>query len=141
MRAPPFFGALHALAVDDGGGGRGFALGVLATFDVERVMNAVEDAAPAPIAKVAIHCAFRRKILGDIAPLAARAQHIHDTVEDFSHVGFALAPATLGGRNERRHMRPFLIRHVARIAQMIPLYFERFSFVHISGPHESDRYP
>ena len=44
----PFFSAFHALAVDDRGRRRCLALGPFATFDIERVMDAVERAVPAP---------------------------------------------------------------------------------------------
>ena len=42
MQAPPFFGAFHALAVDDAGSGARFALGFLPAFEVERMMDAIE---------------------------------------------------------------------------------------------------
>jgi hypothetical protein len=39
---PPFFGALDALTVDDGGGGARLSLRPFSTLDIERVMNAIE---------------------------------------------------------------------------------------------------
>ena len=45
---PPFFCAFHALAVDDAGGGACFAFRLFATFDVERVMDAIQRAVPVP---------------------------------------------------------------------------------------------
>src|SRR5208337_1519105 len=81
----PFFRASHALAVDDGGGRAGLAFGLLATLFVERVMDAIQCAINAPIAKVTIDSAARRQILGKVTPLASRAQHVHDGVERTAH--------------------------------------------------------
>ena len=36
---PPFFSALHALAVNDAGGGAGFSFRLLAAFDLKRMMQ------------------------------------------------------------------------------------------------------
>src|SRR5271166_6454178 len=118
-----FFCAFHALAVDDGGGRAGLAFGLLATLFVERVMDAIQRAINAPIAKVTIDGAARRQILGKVTPLASRAQHVHDGVERLSHVGFASAASPPRRRNERFDMRPLPVRQVARISQMIALVF------------------
>ena len=68
---PTSFRASHALAVDDGGGWAGLAFGLLATLFVERVMDAIQHAINAPVAKVKIDSAARRRILGKITPLAS----------------------------------------------------------------------
>ena len=57
-------------------------------------------------------------------PLAAHAQNIHQPVDDFSHVHVALVAAATRRRNQRSDMRPFGVRHIARITQLaaiIPL--------------------
>src|SRR5271157_5184011 len=118
-----FFRAFHALAVDDGGGGAGLAFGLLATLFVERVMDAIQHAINAPVAKVTIDGAARRQILGKIAPLASGAQHVHHGAERLSHVCLAPAASPPRRRNERFDMRPLLIRQVARVSQMITLVF------------------
>jgi len=41
---PPFFGAFHALAVDDGGGRARVALLLLTALLIERVMDAIQCA-------------------------------------------------------------------------------------------------
>ena len=97
-------------------------------------MDAIQDAINAPVAKVTIDGAARRKIFGEVTPLASRAQHVHDGVERLSHVCFAFAASPPRRRNERFDMRPLLIRQVARVSQLIRLYFARFSLVHIGGP-------
>jgi hypothetical protein len=114
-----FFSALHALAVNDAGGGAGFSFPRLAAFDVKRVMQTIERAVPIPQAKVTVHGAARGKVLGKITPLAARAQHIHHAVHDGAHINAPLTAAAFGGRNERFDMRPLIIRHIARVSQMI----------------------
>jgi hypothetical protein len=42
-RRRPFFGAFHALAVDDGSGRARFAFGLLAARDIERMVDAIES--------------------------------------------------------------------------------------------------
>jgi len=63
-------GALDALTVDDGGGGTGFAFRAFAAFDIERVMNAIKNAA-APRS----------------TPLTTRAQDAHQAVQHRTHIG------------------------------------------------------
>ena len=64
MRSP-FFGAFHALAVDDAGGGARFARRFFPALDVERMMNAIERAVPAPQAEVIVHGASGGRSLGN----------------------------------------------------------------------------
>ena len=73
MRAP-FFGAFHALTIDDAGGGAGVSFRLLAAFHVQCVMNAIQHAVALPPNEVIMDCAARRKILRKVAPLAASAQ-------------------------------------------------------------------
>src|SRR5450830_859493 len=116
-----FFSAFHTLAVDDGGGGTDFASRLLATLLVKRVVDAIQGAVVPPQTEVPIHGAARRQVLGDVAPLASRAQHVHDAVDDIPRLNFTLAAPALRRRNERPDMRPFFVRHIARISQMIAL--------------------
>jgi hypothetical protein len=44
----PLFGAFHALAVDNGGGGVGFSFRLLAACDIEHVMNAIQHTIAVP---------------------------------------------------------------------------------------------
>ena len=96
---PPFFGALHALAIDDAGGGACFSFRLLAAFDVERVMNAIEHAVAVPPNEIVVHRAARRKILRKLAPLAAGAQDIHHPVHHRAHVACACRRRFAGGMN------------------------------------------
>src|SRR6202011_1354401 len=118
---PPFFCALHALTVDDGGGGTGLAFRPFAAFNVECVMNAIEHAVALPPDEVVVHRATRRKILRNIAPLTTGAQDVHQAVHHRTHVGAALAAARPRRRNERRNNRPLLVREVAWVPQMITI--------------------
>jgi hypothetical protein len=43
-----FFGAFHALAVDDGSGRARFAFGLLAARDIECMVDAIESAVATP---------------------------------------------------------------------------------------------
>src|SRR5271169_2970477 len=93
----PFFCALHALTVDDRGGGAGLAPLLRAAEFVKRIMHTPQPSAPAPGVEVAAHRALRGKILGKIAPLATGAQQIHDGVEGSPHVGLASPPRFAAG--------------------------------------------
>ena len=81
----PFFRALDALAVDDGGGRARLARGGFAALHVERVMDAIERAVPAPQIEVIVDRRARRQVLRDRAPLAAGAQDVHQAVDDLAH--------------------------------------------------------
>ena len=122
MRAP-LFGALDALAIDDRGGGAGFAFRLLAACDVERLMNAIQHTIALPPDEVAVHRAVRRKVLRQIAPLATGTQDIHHPVHGRPHVDPALATAGLGRRNQRFNIRPLVIRQIARVSQVITIVF------------------
>ena len=69
---------------------------------------------------------------GQRGPLAARAQDIHQPVDDLAHVHRPLVAAPLGRRDQRPDQRPFLDRSgrsgsAACCGRTEP----RFSFVHI----------
>src|SRR5947209_20330006 len=77
---PPFFSALHALAIDDGGGRAGFSFALLPTRHIKRVMDAIQRAVVAPQVEIVEKCAAWWQIFRDRTPLASRAQNIHDPV-------------------------------------------------------------
>jgi hypothetical protein len=80
-------------------------------------MDALQRAVPTPKIEIIEQCAARWKVFRDRSPLATRAQNIHDAVHDFASIDVASVAAALGGRDQRRHMRPFLVRKITRIAQ------------------------
>src|SRR5260370_29304472 len=51
---PPFFSALHALAIDDGGGRAGFSFALLPTRHIKRVMDAIQRAVVAPQVEIVV---------------------------------------------------------------------------------------
>jgi len=120
---PPFFGALDALTVDDGGGGARLSFRPFSTFDVECVMNAIQYAVALPPDEVVVDRATRWKILRKIAPLATGAQDVHHAVHHRTHVGAALAPAGLRRWNERLDICPLVVRQIARVPKVITIVF------------------
>ena len=132
---PPFFRALDALTVDDGGARAGFSVGQLPTLDIERVMDAIERAVPSPQVKIVVHRATRRQILRDRSPLATGAQHIHEAIHDFPLIDLAI-PSTMFGRwNQRSDVRPFFVRHVTRVTKLVPVVPGTVLW----GPHAAPR--
>jgi hypothetical protein len=141
MRAP-FFGALHTLTIDDACGGAGFPFRLLAAFDIERVMNAIQHAVAVPPNEVVVDRAARRKIFRKVPPLAAGAQDIHDPVHDRAHVGSPLAAAALRRRNEWFNTCPLVIRQIAWVSQVITIVFRAVLIrPHRRSPIESGRLP
>ena len=88
--APPFFGAFHALTIDDAGGGTGFRSAFSRHCTIERVMNAIQRAVITPRSKIIVHRAAWRQVFGNIAPLASCAQHIHDAVKNSPQINAPL---------------------------------------------------
>ncbi len=130
--ASPFFGAFHALAVDNCGRWTGLAAGLFTTSHIELVMDAIDRAVPFPARQIVVQGAARRQILGDSAPLATSAQNIQDAIEDFTLINVTRVAAVFGRWNQRRNQRPFGVGEVAWIAQMIPVV----AVAVLVGPHE-----
>ena len=114
----PFFSAFDALAVDDGRGRTGRAIRLLAASHIKRVVQPVERAVVLPAAKVEVDGAAGRQVLRDRPPLATRAEHIHQTVQDFAQVHGALVPAPHGARVFRPGQRPLVIGQVTGVAKL-----------------------
>ena len=129
--AGPLFRALHALAVDDGGGRTGFPFALLAALHVERVMHAIERAVLTPQIKIVEKRAPWRQIFRDRSPLASRAQHVHDPVHHLAHVDVALVSTALGRWDQR-----FTCPHSSSVRSLgyrnlLRSYRRRFFVVHI----------
>src|SRR6266852_421274 len=137
----PLFGAFHALAIDDASGGAGLPFHFLAAFDVQCMMDAIKRAVAMPPRKIVMQRAARRKVFWNIAPLAAGAQDIHDAVHDRAHVRSPLAAAAFSGRNQRLDMRPFRIRQIARISQVIAVVLRSVLVRPHGGPSSNQRRP
>src|SRR5262249_25558326 len=130
MKAP-LFGAFHALAVDDGSGRARFAFGLLAARDIECMVDAIESAVATPKYKIVMYRALWRKVLGQCAPLTTRAQDVHDPVHHLPNTNRSFVAARLGGRDQRRDMRPFLVRQITRISQPAAVV----TFASLRRPH------
>ena len=140
MRAP-FFGAFHALAVDNASRGVCFALGFLPALEIERMMDAIQRAIPVPQAEVIMHGASGWQVLGNIAPLAAGAQNVHHAVDHLSDIDTPFAAAGLARRDQRLDMRPFRIGQVARIAQPVAVVARVVFGSPHGAPQEGIRHP
>ena len=106
------------------------------------MMDILQRAVGGPKIEIIVERALGRKVLGHIAPLAPRAQHVHDPIHNFAHIDLALAATMFGRGNQRFDMRPFLASQVARIAQFVTIVFRAVC----SRPHrrpllESGRIP
>src|SRR5450631_3547475 len=75
--------------------------------------------------------AARRQVFRDVPPLAARAQYVHETVDDRTHVHPPLAPAALGRRNKRLNHCPLIVAQVARVSQIVAVVLRAV----LVGPH------
>ena len=129
-----FFGAFHALAIDDGGSRTGFPLRLFTTLVIKRVVDALQCAVIGPQIKIVVDRAFRGQVFRDCAPLTAGRQNVHKTVHHLAHDHRPFASARLAGRDERYHQLPFLVGHIARIAQLAAVIARRFLLVHIGAP-------
>src|SRR5712664_3131620 len=105
------------------------------------MMDAIKRAVAMPPRKIVMQRAARRKVFWNIAPLAAGAQDIHDAVHDRAHVRSPLAAAAFSGRNQRLDMRPFRIRQIARISQVIAVVLRSVLVRPHGGPSSNQRRP
>jgi hypothetical protein len=80
---------LGALAVDDRSRRARLASLALAGLEIERVMDALQRAAPIPQHEVGMRGAFRWQILRQRLPLAAGREHIEDRVQNLADVHLA----------------------------------------------------
>src|SRR3954451_9573141 len=81
------------------------------------MMNAIEGAVPTPQVQIVVHSRAGRQIFRDCPPLTSRTQNIHEPVDDFPHVHMAPIATTFSLRDQRPHMRPFLVGQIAGITQ------------------------
>src|SRR3954454_3793509 len=81
------------------------------------MMNAIEGAVPTPQVQIVVHSRAGRQIFRDCPPLTSRTQNLHEPVDDFPHVHMAPIATTFSWRDQRPHMRPFLVGQIAGITQ------------------------
>ena len=111
-----FFGAFHALTIDDGGGRAGLPLGLLATLHIKGVVDILQCAVVGPQVEIVVDRALRRQVLRDRPPLTAGRQNVHEAVHHLTHHHGPLAPAALARWNERFNQLPFGVGQIARIS-------------------------
>src|SRR5260370_17064684 len=85
------------------------------------MMNLVVHTLIGPQIEIAEQRTLGRKVLGNRPPLAARAQDVHETVDNLSHIDGTPPTAPLGLRNQRPYQGPFLCRQIARVAQLVAI--------------------
>jgi hypothetical protein len=117
----PFFPRRDALVIDDRGGGAGLRLSPFTAFHIKRFVDARERAVVAPQIEILVKCGARRQILRDRAPLAVRAQQVHQYFNQIALVPVSPIAASLRGGNERPQKRPFRVRQIAGITQLAPV--------------------
>src|SRR5258705_12728381 len=115
---PPFFGAFHALAVDDGCGWTGFPLRSFATLLIQRVVDSFQCAVICPQIEVVVDRAFRRQGFRDRAPLTAGRENVHEAVHHLPHDHCALTTASLAWRDQPFDLSPFVVSQIAGISQI-----------------------
>src|SRR5512142_1412123 len=80
-------------------------------------MDALQRAVPIPQHEIGMRGAFRRQVLWQRLPLAARREYIEDRVQNFADVHLAPTPAAFGRWYRRFDQRPLAVAQVARVAQ------------------------
>ena len=113
----------------------GLAFGLLAAFDVERVMDLLQRAVVAPQAKVVIHRAAWRQILRNVTPLASGAQDIHDAFHHVAHIDAPFAAAALGWAKPHLSMLPGPIALPLAILACVAVGFATYWFVELPLLH------
>lgn len=109
------FGALDALAVENGRGWGGFSTFPNTDLLPQAMVELLPQATLAPGRKVIEHRGLGWKVLGQHAPLAATSIHEEDGVEDFSPAVLDGSSADLGLWNQWLDDVPFLVAEIARI--------------------------
>src|SRR3954447_19078437 len=70
-------------------------------------------------------------------PLATRAEHVHQAVDDLAHVARALVAARLRGRDQGSNERPLLVGRVTWVAKLAPVVASAV----LVGPHRQPQSP
>src|SRR4029450_7037519 len=86
---------------------------------------------------IAVDRAARGQVLRDRPPLATRAEHVHQAVDDLAHVARALVAARFRGRDQGSHERPLLIGQVTPVAKRAAVVTRAV----LVGPHRHPQSP
>src|SRR6202035_2972569 len=88
-------------------------------LDIKCVMDALQRAVPIPQHEVGMRGAFRRQILRQRLPLAARREYIEDRVQNLADVHLAPAPTVFGRWYRWFDQRPLAVAQIAWVAQAV----------------------
>src|SRR3981189_1912905 len=98
-------------------------------------MDALQRAVPIPQHEVGMCGAFRRQVLRQRLPLAARREHVEDRVQNLADVHLAPTPTAFGRRYRRFDQRPLAVAQIARVAQAVAVgRTAMFRLPHIGTP-------
>jgi len=82
-------------------------------------MDTIQRAIVAPPTEIIVHGAACRQILGNVAPLTSRAQHIHQPVHHLAHGNRTLPAASLRRRYQLLNAIPLRVGQIARVAEPV----------------------
>lgn len=114
-RDAPFFRRLGALAVQDGGAGTLLATSGQSGLGPKSIVDSRPSAIQAPGTKVVVDRLAARKLVGQVAPGASRAQCIEDAVDDLAQVHLPRTSSRLGWRKQWLQRLPLRIRKIAGV--------------------------
>src|SRR6202043_1405082 len=101
-------------------------------------MDSLQRAVPIPQHEIGVRGAFRRQILWQCLPLAARWEHIEDRVQNLTDVDLAPTPTVFGRWYRRFEQRPLAVAQITGVAQAVAVgSTAMFSFPH-SAPLTHD---
>ena len=98
-------------------------------------MDPIQGSIVIPAIQVVMHLAAGWKVFGNISPLTAGSEQLHDSNQDFSDIDRAFVPTRLGRWGQRSQLGPLLVRQAMSVAQAATIVSET-SFV---GPHGAPR--
>src|SRR5271157_5244164 len=90
-----------------------------------------------PAIQIFVQGAFRWQILGHIAPLTARAENVHDAVDEVAFISRAVASAALGRRDQRFDERPLIVGQITRVSQFVAVVSGSGRSLPHVAPHET----
>lgn len=138
IRAPAFSAPFtpssqtcRGVTVDHTSARAGLAADLFSTRHRERMVYPPHGAVVVPEIEIIKQHALGRRILWNIPPLAPCAEHVHQTVHDFSNTNASASPAALGARRQRliRGSRQLLRTPYSRILASI------FASAHANNLH------
>src|SRR3978361_1281690 len=100
-------------------------------------MEIIQRPIGAPSVEIVVNGAARRKVLGDVAPLAARPEDIHEAIHDLTDVDRTLVATRFGGWDQRFDLGPLFGCQVVSVAQTTTVVSETGLICPHGAPRES----